>query len=165
MRLRLRALLVPWVLAAASGAMAGTVAVSFVNPGHYTDAGTSSWDEDANLKAIAAHLQGLGQRYLPPDQTLKIEVLDVDLAGTVRPARDGSLFRILKGRADWPRIKLRYALERAGAAGPSGEEWVSDLDYTHGLPTYRRAESLYYEKRMLDAWFKARFAQGAAGPG
>ena len=145
---------------AAGAAGAGTVNVSFVNAPSFEDAGTTSWEEQANLKALAAHLQGLGQRLLPANQALKVEVLDVDLAGLVRPGRDGSSVRVLRGGADWPRIKLRYVLEADGKTLSQGEEWVSDMNYARSVPSaYRDSQSLFYEKRMLDAWFKARFAE------
>ena len=65
MPLHIRLLVVSSLAAAAFAASAGTVNVNFVNTGNYWDAGTSTWDEEANLKAMGAHLQRLGQRLLP----------------------------------------------------------------------------------------------------
>ena len=144
--------------ATAPPATAGTLEVRFANTGSYTDAGVSSWEEEANLQAIARHLSALGQRALPANHVLKIVLLDVDLAGTVR-FRGGSEVRVLRGGADFPRIHLQYTLEVDGKPERGGTEWIADLDYTHQLPGHRDSESLYYEKRMLDAWFKARFLQ------
>ena len=166
MRLPTRLLLVPSLLAAAFVCTAGTVTVSFVNAGSYWDAGATAWDQAANLKLLAAHLERLGQRLLPADQLLKIEVLQVALAGRVRHDLRGSTqVRILNGDADWPRIQLRYALEAGGKEIARGEEWISDLDYLRGPAGRPGVEALHYEKRMLDAWFKARFVDGAAAPG
>lgn len=161
MRLR-HSILFAMIAAAASAASAGTVAVQFANRGSYTDAGVTTWDEDANLQTIARYLQAMGQRWLPPNQALKIVVLDVNLAGTVRPASE---VRVLRGGADFPRIHLQYTLEVDGRPERSGTEWLTDLDYTRHLPGSRDSESLYYEKRMIDAWFKARFLQAPASPG
>ncbi len=48
-------------------------------------------------------------------QVLKIDVLDLDLAGTVRPARRGAGdIRIVRGGADAPHIRVRYALTAGG---------------------------------------------------
>ena len=162
MRLHTHALfLMCFAAVAASDAAAGTVTVSFVNASSFSDAGSTPWEEDANLKALSSHLQGLGQKYLPADQVLKFEVLDVDLAGTTRPSRrSGTNVRIVKGGADWPRIGLRYRLESNGNPTRSGEESVADINYTRGLATARESASLFYEKRMLDEWFKARFVEG-----
>jgi hypothetical protein len=166
MQFRARTLLLSFLLPVTVATLAGTVEVSFVNGAIYTDAGSAKWDEEANLKALASHLQGLGQRLLPDNQVLKVEVLDVDLAGTVRPARHGAGdVRVLRGAADYPRIHLKYKLEADGVAKGSGTEWVTDLDYAHSVPSWRDSEPLYYEKRMLDRWFKARFVDGRAGAG
>lgn len=145
---------------AATAAGAGTAQVSFVNATSFEDAGATSWEEQANLQALAMHLQGLAQRVLPAGQHLKVEVLDVDLAGTVRPSVRGSSVRVLRGGADWPRIHLRYTLEADGKALARGDERLKDMDYARGLSSVRDSQSLYSEKRMLDAWFKARFGEG-----
>lgn len=146
---------------AATTAIAGTVDLSFVNAGHYSDAGTSSWDEKSNLETLRRHFERLAQQ-LPASQVLKVQVLDVDLAGTVAPSRrDASLFRTVRGRADYPRIQLRYTLEDNGRTLRSGDEWVVDLNYAHsGLQSARRDTPLYYEKRMLDGWFRQRVMPG-----
>ena len=145
---------------AATAAGAGTAQVSFINVPSFEDAGSTSWEEQANLQALATHLESLAQRMLPAGQQLKVEVLDVDLAGTVRPSVRGSSVRVLRGGADWPRIHLRYTLEADGKAVASGDERIADLNYARGLSGARDSQSLYYEKRMLDAWFKARFGEG-----
>jgi len=149
--------------AAASSATAGVVEVSFIEPARFTDTGAMLWERQSNLNALAAYLQSLGQRLLPADQTLKIEVLDVDLAGDVRPfPRAGRVLRVVRGRADWPRIQLRYTLTADGKTLLSGEEKVADLNYMQGLDTSHGSEPLYYEKRMLEGWFKARLVERRA---
>jgi len=165
MRPQARTLLVSCLVAGASTGMAGAVDVSFVNRQSYADAGTSTWDEDTNLQVLARHLQNLGLRYLPADQVLRIEVLDVDLAGTVHPSRRGGDLRVVRGKADFPRLHLKYAIEAGGKVQRTGDEWLSDLTYTGGPPSSYRDQPLYYEKRMIDAWFKARFLQGPASAG
>ena len=162
MRLCPRTLLFSSLVGAACAAMAGTVNVSFVNPTAYADAGTRQDEENGNLQSLARYLQALGQRYLPASQALKVEVLDVDLAGTVRPTRRGEDVRIVRGRADFPRLHLQYTLEADGKPVRSGDEWLNDLTYTGGLSSYRKSEPLYYEKHMLEAWFKARFVEQRA---
>ena len=153
-----------FIAVAGSASAAGTATVSFIDVSRYSDAGTTHWDDDANLKTLAKYIEGLGTRYLHDGQVLKVELLDVDLAGAARPSRrDGSNLRIVKGRADFPRIGLRYTLEEDGKPVRSGEESVADLDYTHGLVGgARNYDSLYYEKHMLEKWFRASFAEGRA---
>lgn len=154
--------LVLCLAAAAAAAHAGTVSVSFANNGRFADAGRPAWQQEANLKTLAHHLQSLGERHLPPDQTLRIEITDVDLAGEPQPSftRGGDV-RIARGRADFPRIAMRYSLESNGRVVKSGEESVSDMDYTRYVGAPRSRESLSHEKRMLDQWFRARFLAAA----
>lgn len=139
----------------AASSSAGTVNVSFIEADRYWDAGNLSSDEGPNLQTLARHLQRLGRDRLPADQVLNVEVLQVALAGT--RSRAGSGFRTLDGGADWPRILLRYTLQVPGQPAINGQEWVVDLDYLRGLTGARGSDSLFYEKRMLAAWFRARF--------
>jgi hypothetical protein len=154
----LRPALVLCLAAVAVAAQAGTVAVSFADNGRFADAGHAAWEQEANLRVIAHHLQSLGERHLPADQTLRIEVTGVDLAGEPRASfRRGGDLRVANGRADFPRISLRYSLESNGRVIKSGDETVTDLDYTHRIGVRRASESLPHEKYMLDRWFSTRF--------
>lgn len=149
-----------WCIAAlaVSSAAAGTVSVSFVNAPGFADASATAWDKGANQRALAGHLRALGQRHLAAGQVLKVEMLDLDLAGTTRPSRhtDHDL-RIVRGMADAPRISLRYTLEEGGQPLRSGEESLTDVNYGRGLSHASGADPLRHEKRMLDDWFKQRF--------
>jgi len=147
--------LVAAALLGASAAGAASVAVAFVEPSRYTDAGNAVWEERQNVEALGRHLEALGQR-LPAGQTLTIQLLDVDLAGTLQ-LRGGWPVRIVRDRTDGPRIKLRYMLSAPGQAARSGEEELRDIAFARGLPSYRN-QPLHYEKRLLDAWFAERFA-------
>jgi hypothetical protein len=141
--------------------MAGTVKVEFVNQASFADAGHSSWTQEANLKQLGTYLEALGRRWLPADQVLTLQVLDVDLAGTEKASRRGAWVRVVRGRDDFPRFDLRYTLEAAGGKQlAQGTEHLSDLDYSHGVDRYQASEPLYYEKHMLQAWFKQRFVDG-----
>ena len=155
------ALALALALGATGAAHAGTVNVSYAPNTQFTDAGATPWDRDANLHQLQAHLQALGQRYLPADRTLSIEVLDVDLAGETRPGARLRDVRVARGGADWPRITLRYTLQANGQALRSGEETVSDMNYLRHLSDNYTQGSLGPEKRMLDEWFKQRFVTSA----
>jgi hypothetical protein len=159
MRLRTFAAASCWITAAVAAQAAGTVEVSFVDARHFSDAGIARYDEEANLRTLTGHLQALGQRHLADGQTLKIEVLDVDLAGRTRwLSSRADQIRVLRGLADPPRITLRYALQADGRVIRSAEETVSDLAYLDGVGSRFLDEPLPYEKRMLDRWFSERFA-------
>jgi len=146
------------LLASAAGAQAaGTVQVSFVHPEKFADVRDSALRAEDNLANLQRHLEQIGARYTPDGQTLKIEVLDVDLAGEPRRGARPNDLRVLRGRADWPRIELRYTLEAPGAAPRTGQAKVADMAYLERTPVYHSTEPLPYERRMLEDWFKDEF--------
>ena len=141
-----------WALPAAAA-----VTVTFAEPDRFTDTEDSSRTSKSTLREIERHLKQLGDRYLPPQETLRIEILDVDLAGRSRmTGRTTTDLRVLNGKADWPRIKVRYTLESGGSVSAPTEETITDMDYLR-RPDPRYSDGLPYEKRMLDEWFRARF--------
>jgi hypothetical protein len=149
--------------AALPPALAGQVNVSFVGADEYADAGNSKSEREANLATLASHLSSLGQRLLPGDTVLEIEVLEVDLAGIVRPSRRGrGDLRIAHGGADWPRMTLRYSLVKDGQVQKADTERVADMSYTMHSSSYGASEPLHFEKRMLNDWFRTRFVEAAA---
>lgn len=138
-------------------AAAGSVEVSWLQPDRYSDAGRSAVDREHTMKSLGEYLTQLGQQ-LPDGQTLKLEVLDVDLAGAVE-ARRAQEVRILRGGADWPRMTVRYTLQRGAQTLKAGVARLADMDYffsQHGLATH--GSELAYEKRMIGQWFSENFA-------
>lgn len=131
------------------------VTVNFTKPDAYTDIGFSSWEKDKVMKDLSQHFDKLGAQ-LPQGQDLKIEVLDIDLAGRIEPRfrTTGQDIRVLRGSADWPVIQLRYSIESVGKVVKSGEARVADMSYLQNYNRYNTGEPLRYEKRMLDNWFK-----------
>jgi hypothetical protein len=155
MALRIRILSSLLLAASFGAASAGTVNVTSTASPEYTPLGSRTWDE--SLGVLSTHLQKLGKRMLPPDQVLNIQVLQLDLAGTVR----GSQVRVLSGGADWPRMVVRYTLQVPGRPDVVAEERVADMNYLRsGMTAYGDSEPLFYEKRMLTRWFRERFAGG-----
>jgi hypothetical protein len=131
---------------------AGSAEVRFVDADRFADTGRTAVDRERALASLAAHVQELGRR-LPDGQRLKVEVLDVDLAGEL-DFRRGDV-RILRGKADVPHIHLRWALEQGGSTLKSGEERLSNLNYLTGRRVDMAYEGDYpHEKRMLTQWFR-----------
>lgn len=147
------------VLMAGSSAVAAPVAtVTFANPTAFSDVPHSVSEREEVFKELGDHFGRLAAK-LPAGQELIVEVLDLDLAGRVYPARYSAKdLRVLKGAADWPHIKMRYTISEGGKVISQGEENLSDMNYLMGHNRYRSDESLRYEKRMLDNWFKERIA-------
>jgi hypothetical protein len=157
-----RAALLGGLLAAAAPAFAGQVSVDFVQPDHFADAGSTPMDRQTNLQDLAAWLKRLGQRDLPPGETLKVQFTQVDLAGEPKPTRHGRELRVVRGSADFPSLTLRYTLQRGDHLVTQGEERLTDLDYTNHIRDNFSDEPLGYEKRMLDRWFHSHFAPRVA---
>ena len=158
MRINLYCLLLSLSACILTSPAGAAVTVSFVKPESYTDTGRTHREADAAMLAIEAHLKYLGGRYLPPNQLLKIEVLDIDLAG--RPPLSNRFnpdTRILRGKADWPSIKLHYVLASGSSVLDDRQENLSDMGYLMHPQGKYSAQSFPYEKQMLEAWFRQRF--------
>jgi hypothetical protein len=146
-------------LLAAGSALAGvTVKVNYLQPEKFADMPFEPWEREDVLKGLTEHFDKLGKG-LAPDQTLTIEVLDVDLAGRLVPgAHGGHDIRIMRGQADWPRIHLRYSLEQGGQVVASGDAKLADMNYLNHLNRYPDGDRLRYEKQMIDDWYAKTFA-------
>lgn len=144
---------------------AGPVQVTFTNPDKFTDAyphryGTK--ERDAVLKALTKHMEKVGGRYLKPGQTLKIEVLDLDLAGRVEWWHPNNYDIRYMRDIDSPAMKVRYTLDENGTVLANGEERLTDMNYLMGLAAISsNSDPLKYEKAMLDDWFRNRFGKNA----
>jgi Protein of unknown function (DUF3016) len=158
----MRRILGSLILLAGVGAAqaAGTVQVSFVQPEKFADVRDSALRSEDHLANLKRHLEEIGARYTADGQTLKVEVLDVDLAGEPKPGARPHDLRVMRGRADWPRMELRYTLEAPGAAPRTGQAKVADMAYLQRTPTRYMREPLPYERRMLEDWFRAEFGAG-----
>ena len=135
-----------------------------MQPDRFADIGRFGVDRERNLASLSAMFESLGKQ-LPEGQRLQLQVLDVDLAGDLEPVATRDL-RIVRGRADWPRMTLKYTLKSGSQTLKSGQSDLSDLGYTWGLATVaQRADPLHYEKRMVEDWFKQTIiGNGAASP-
>lgn len=134
----------------------GTVDVRFEKPAEFSDAGRGAADREQTMQSLSGYLQSLGA-LLPDGQSLRLDVLDIDLAGELRPypQNSGTEVRVLSGRADAPHIKLRYTLQEGGRTLKAGEARVADLAYLFSSPgDSLRFGDLPHEKRMLQQWFK-----------
>lgn len=141
-----------------AGAVSASVTTAFSHPENFRDLPFAPTDREQVLKELSDHFARLGKD-LPPGQDLRVEVLDLDMAGHIRPSFRGRPdIRILTGGADWPTMVVRYTLESNGKVIASGEDKLSDMDYLQRINRYSDGDTLRYEKRMIDDWFKAKFA-------
>ena len=137
-------------------AAAGEARVNFIEPEQFADLGRSTFDREHALKSLGDYIRKLGAR-LPEGQTLSIDVTDIDLAGELRYWGAHEL-RVLRGRADWPQLKLRWTLQSGDGTFRRGEARLDDLNYLMSVRAIDHQNSdLVYEKRMLRQWFEATF--------
>lgn len=155
-----RVLLAALALLASTAAWAGTE-VRFDKPERFTDLPFDQREREQVLKDLSQHFEKLGES-LKPEQTLKIAVTDVDLAGREEPRMHGAnALRVLNGRADWPRMSLHYVLEQDGKVISSGNADLSDMSYMSRINRYAGDTRLRYEKLMIDDWFAKTFGTQA----
>lgn len=153
--LTLAALLLAFALPAQAG---GKAEVTFDKPENFTDIGWTERDRQDTLTSLADWLGKLAAR-LPEGQVLRVAITDVDRAGQVRPdAANIHGFRLLTGRADWPRVELRYTLLDGSRTVKTGEARLFDLAYLQSrLTAELQRDGLGYEKRLLKKWFEQNF--------
>jgi hypothetical protein len=139
------------------------VQVSFDNPDRYTDAETrrvaSGPALTPTLQGIESQFKSLSDRHLAADQVLKVDILDIDLAGRYEPWRPfASDVRVMRP-VDWPRITLRYSLEDKSGILASGDETLRDMNYLDHANLNYSDDPLRYEKAMISDWFMARLGR------
>ena len=152
----------PCAMAASTDATANAATVSYVNTEKMTDVPRDQSDLESMKFNLQEHFNRLAAR-LPAGQQLKVEIIDIDLAGDVFPRVAVQNIRVMKGRADWPRMHLRYTIEQNGAVLRSGDRQLSDPNYLMGTNRYS-SEMYGHEKEMLDDWFRKDVLTGGAKP-
>ena len=153
------------LLAASSGALAAVTAslvtvnsatVNYVNADRLTDVPRDRSERAFMESELLDHFNKLAAR-LPAGQDLKIDIVDIDLAGEVFPRVPVRDVRVFKGMGDRPQIHLRYRIEEQGKVLRSGERALTDSNYLNGYNPYR-SELFAYEKQLLDDWFRKDIA-------
>jgi hypothetical protein len=141
-----------------AGPAAAGVTVKFSQADQYADMPFAVSDREEVLKDLEAHFTKLAAT-LPPGVDLAVEVVDLDLAGRIKPMFRGHQdIRVLGGGADWPHMRVRYSITRDGATIASGEDHLSNMAYLERGNRYFSGDPLRYEKQMVDDWFKQKIA-------
>ncbi|MBK6786568.1 MAG: DUF3016 domain-containing protein [Betaproteobacteria bacterium] len=132
--------------------------MNFIESERYTDVGNTAVARERALNTLDEHLRQLAAR-LPDGQTLRVEVLDIDLAGA-QLSISANAPRVMRGgRGDWPQVRLRWWLLEGGRVLRNGEDHLLDLNYLAPSQTSKAlAGELPHEKRMLDRWFAETFS-------
>ena len=150
------------LLALGSVAAQADVTVNFVQPDKFSDIKDNSGFRDKDiLKDIEAHLVAQAQKALP-GRDVRIDVTDVNLAGEVEPFwRSAQWMRVMR-TVTLPSMEFKYEVREAGKVVQQGEVRLRDMNYQDGFNSYSNSESLRYEKRMIDRWFKQEFSPTVA---
>ena len=163
MKNAIRKLTVSALLALAAGAAtAGDVIVNYIQPENFSDI-PSGGERDETLRALTAHFVKLGAK-LPAGQNLRIDVVNIDMAGAERPSRARTDMRVTF-RGEWPQIDLHYTLESNGQVLSSGDAQLRDTAFLDRPNRYFNHDILRFEKRMVDAWFEKTILSGEHAAG
>ncbi|MFT5755701.1 MAG: hypothetical protein ACI9LM_000413 [Alteromonadaceae bacterium] len=107
------------------------------------------------FKSFEKHFSGLADQ-LPQGLLLKIDVIDVDLAGDMGFHSDRQV-RVVKD-IYFPRLKFSYELFNVDKSlVTSGDINLKDMSFMLSNNLRYRNKALGYEKRMLDNWFNDTF--------
>ena len=156
----MKVLLTAFLLSAISGnVIAGEFEITWTEPEKYTDVRSSNEGKkrfrNRIFKSFEKHFAKLSEQ-LPEGQILKLDVSNVDLAGDVRfsPMQE---FRIVKD-IYIPRLSFTYELLNADKTiEDSGEVDLKDMNFLTSISSHSINNTLKYEKRMIDKWFKKTF--------
>ncbi len=109
---------------------------------------------ERTFKEFEEHFAKLAEK-LPEDQTLKIEVTDVDLAGDTHVGINR--VRVIKDHYI-PRMDLSYQLvDSNNKVLLADEVKIKDMNFMTTSTLKYRSKPLAYEKKMLDDWFEDTF--------
>ncbi len=142
-------------------AIAATSEIKWVEPDKYRDIDAG---EESKMKfrervftRFEKHFNKLADK-LPEGQVLKIEVTDLDLAGSTL---HGGMKRIRVIKSiHFPRIDFSYQLvDATGAELKSANVELKDMNFMMGSNLRYRNDFLGYEKKLLDDWFKKEFSE------
>lgn len=160
----LRTLAMLALLAVPLGARAGSVGVTYVAPEQFRDREFRQAQSRASaLAEFDRWFAEMGARYLPAGQSLRVEVLDIDLAGDFEPWRsDWQDVRFLRDTTP-PRIHLRWQLEQGGTLLRRGDARLSDMNYLWDPRGRGDSRRFVHDKLLIQDWFRKTFASGVSG--
>jgi len=138
---------------------AATSEIKWTNPDDYRDIYPGEEHRkhfrERTFKALEKHFSILAKQ-LPQGQLLKVEVTDIDLAGDVH---HGGIRQIrLVKEIYFPKMKFSYqVVDVKNNELSAGQVDLKDMSFMMGSNLKYRNDSLGYEKKMLDNWFKKAF--------
>jgi len=153
------------LLAISGNVIAGKSEIKWTEPDKYTDVRSGNENrkhfKERIFESFEKHFAKLSEQ-LPEGQILKLDVSNVDLAGDVRfsPMQE---FRIIKD-IYIPRLTFTYELLNADkTVADSGKVDLKDMSFLTSISSSSINNTLKYEKRMIDKWFKKTLIKKSSG--
>jgi len=152
-----------FLMAGLSGANA-TTRVIFYHPDRYSDSAFHNPGQGSTpslvMSTINQYIQELGNLYLPADQDLTVEILNIQLARFQESwAFTGNRARTSSLMAPPPRITLRYTLTVRGQPFIDAQETLFSMNNLLDQTGQFLAGPFQYEKAILNDWFQRRIVQ------
>ncbi len=138
------------------------VSVTWQNTEDYRDVRTANGIKKRYQQRVFDQLERYLHQEIPKvileDQTIKLTIHNLDLAGDVLPMYiDHQDIRVIKNIYP-PMIDIEYQLLAAdGSVIKSKREKVRDIGFNLGSHASLRHENLHYEKAMLKKWLRKQF--------
>jgi hypothetical protein len=142
---------------------AASVAIEWQDPGKYRDmrAGNEGQRnfEQRVTAALTRSFEDAAADHLPAEQTLRLTITDVDLAGDVEyffvDFPQG--IRVMRD-VYFPSIRFAYELRDAGGnVIASGEENIKDMGYRFSGMNFINDPEFNYEDRLIHDWVAGTF--------
>lgn len=143
------------IAVAGSAHASAALTLNFADTKNMTDVPRYQADREIMEEQFRELFDTLSSR-LPAGQQLKVDIIDVDLAGEVFPRVAIQNVRVMNGRTDPPRIELRYSIEQDGKVLGSGERKLVNYGYQHGFNS-DSDEVFSHEKQLIKDWFHKEF--------
>ncbi|MBL4910873.1 MAG: DUF3016 domain-containing protein [Alteromonadaceae bacterium] len=134
--------------------------IKWTNPEKYRDIRAGDENRKAYKERVFStfekHFAKLAEK-LPAEQTLKIEITDVDLAGDVNIGSVVNRIRIVTDLY-FPSMKFSYQLINADkSVVKSADVSLKDMGFMYVNNFRYRNQSFSYDKKMIADWFKKTF--------
>ncbi|WP_017444147.1 DUF3016 domain-containing protein [Gayadomonas joobiniege] len=141
---------------------AGNSEIKWVEPEKYTDikapdSYTRKGYQEYVFSSFERYLEQASRKYLPDDQTIKLTVTELDLAGWVRPF--GNSLEYLRVIEDGfiPRIKFDYKIiDEQGAVIDQGSANLKNMAMSEDVIVPPGLDDFKHEFAMIKHWFRDR---------
>ncbi len=148
---------------------AATVQVSWGDPAKFRDIRAGDENQIKYQERVMKELETAFQHeaaLLPTDQTLKIEIKDLDLAGELEYFHGGFPFGIrIVRNMDFPSMELSYELrDSKSQVLKSGDSKISDMGFRDGIQPFSHNEPLRYEIKLIKQWYKREIMDSRPQP-